>query len=136
MRILAVSARSSESRERALPPITAPARVGLGSRAVNGMASTEPSSDAGFGVMMDSPYKQGAPNELNSLQAPAVRPVSFGGSTWYSYRIVIESKAPVGWLVVFRVSEAVPGHQAPPARMCGLRCVNSLKRAEKFYEFP
>jgi hypothetical protein len=38
------------------------------------MASVELGFDVDLGVMADSPYKQGAPNDRNSLQAPAVRP--------------------------------------------------------------
>ena len=74
MRIFAVSARNSGSRGRALQPIAAQAFLGLGSRSGSGMASVELNSDLDSGVMVDSPYMQGAPNDRNSLQAPAVRP--------------------------------------------------------------
>jgi transcription elongation factor len=78
MRIFAGSARNSWSRGRAVPPIAGQACLGLGSRAGSGMASAELNSDLDFGGTVDSPYKQGAPNDRNSLQPPAVGPDAFG----------------------------------------------------------
>jgi hypothetical protein len=46
--------------------------LGLGSSAGNGMASTKVSSELASEVMVDSPYQQGAPDDRNFLQVPAL----------------------------------------------------------------
>jgi hypothetical protein len=87
------------------------------------MASTELSLDVDFRVMVDSPYKQGAPNDRNFLQAPAVGPDVFGGARCYGRPGRDRIKAPVCRFVVARAQKsgvAAAGYSAFFIRICDL----------------
>jgi len=136
MRIFAGSARNSWSRGRAVPPIAGQACLGLGSRAGSGMASAELNSDLDFGARWILPINRVRRmivilcNHLRWGQTPSAERDVDGRPG--RDRI----KAPACRFVVSQARGSGTGRPAPPAKMCGLRCVNSLKCAEKFHEFP